>query len=183
MNNKEIVLIIIKTFGLYFLLEAIISLKEVIFYATALKVYNGDNVDAYFYLTQSTVDSLFYLFGALILFSKSDSLVNILKIKSTEQIQIGVNKSDLIEIVVIAVGLYVLISAIPELLNKLTQFLYFNEYEDKEDRYLFWNKKERMAALVYSLFKIAAGFLTVINGRLIAIRLTKIGVKDENIAN
>jgi hypothetical protein len=146
MNSKEIIGIVSKAFGLYFLIQAIIRIKDTILYAITIlyaKEITDDEYFVLFNLTLVILEFLFFTIGAWVLISKSDYISNILTKGSTDSIQLSVSKFDLIELIVIAVGLIVLVNAIPELLNKISHFLFFNEYEDKSDRHLFWSEKKQ----------------------------------------
>ena len=181
MNNKQIISTSAKIFGLYFIIEAIVGLKEGLVYVLTLNFMgNDDNADAWFYVIQNILDTIFYLVGAWIMISKSDKISSKLITTETEPIKISLTKFDSIELIVIAIGLIAVVSGLPEILGKVTQFMYFNNYEP-ENNYLFWNEKNRKAEIFFSVFKVTIGLLTLLNGRLIAIRLTKIGDKDEKI--
>jgi|GEM_PF-2855730 hypothetical protein len=182
MNNKEIISIASKTFGLYFIIKAVIGLKEGLVYGLTLNFLGSDdNADAWFYVAQNIFDTLFYLVGAWYMIAKADLIASKLTKRESETLNISLTKFDTIELIVIAVGLITIVSGLPEILGKVTQFIYFNNYEP-EDNYLFWNEKNKKAEIFFAVFKVAIGLLTILNGRLIAIRLTKIGDKDEELS-
>lgn len=123
------------------------------------------------------LEILFYVVGAWFLVSKSDLIADKLTRKSNDQLQLSATKADLAELLIIAIGMLVIVSSIPEILSTVSRYLYFNEY-GQEDRSLYWESKNRKAELLYSVFKLAVGLLATTNARMIARRLMRIGDKD-----
>jgi hypothetical protein len=180
MNQRELLRLICKSFGLYFILESALNAKQIIYYATGITFLGKNNISLYYYLGQNIFDLVVYGLGAWILINKSEFISNKLANASSDQLQLMTTKADLIEIVIIGIGVLFIINAIPEILNKLTHYLYFNEY-GRANKNLFWDEKDRKTEIIYSTFKFAVGLLTITNGRLVARRLTKIGDKDEEL--
>src|SRR5882672_366094 len=127
MNQKQLIEITCKCFGLYFIVEIFLNLKQLFFYGVASVNWGSDNFTLYFNLGQNLIDSIIYGIGAWILISKCESISSRLSNDKQGEIHLTASKADIIEIAIIAIGMLTIISAIPEILNKLTTYLYFNE--------------------------------------------------------
>lgn len=178
MNQKQLIEVVSKSFGLYFIIEVFLNIKQLVFYGFGFAAYGDDNFSLYFYLGQNISDTIIYSIGAWLFIVKSEFVSNKVANIKPDEIQLTVSKSDLIEIVIIAIGVLSIVSSIPEILNKLTAYLYFNEF-GRADKNLYWNENSRKADILFSVFKLAIGFVTILNGRLIAKKITCIGDKDE----
>ena len=181
MDQKALINVVTKSFGLYLILLAFLAAKQLLTYTGWAQFYGDHQADTYFYLGQIIFDLVFDLILAWLFISKSDFISSKLANKSNERVELNATKSDLIELVIIAVGTLTIVNAIPEILNKLTQYIYFNEY-GRQDKDLYWKDSNRKTDIVFSGFKFAIGLVAITNGRLIAKRLTRIGDKDERAA-
>lgn len=90
--------------------------------------------------------------------------------KRNDQLVVPLGKPDFIELVVLAIGTLAVVGAIPELMHKVSQYLYFNTYGRADNQ--FWDDKGNHAAVVYSMLKLAVGLVTVANARVLARRLS-----------
>lgn len=177
MKIKEIVNIACKVFGLYFLVLAAISAKQIIYYGIGNLFLDQNHQVMWFYLGLNLYEIIFYLLGAWVLVAKSEFVASKI-IKVDTRVEIGVTKIDLIEIAVIIICVVFIVDAIPEILNKLTHYIYFSEH-GRNERDLFWDDKNRRADIIYSILKFSFGLVVITNARMVAKRLTKIGDKYE----
>src|SRR5882724_10310516 len=179
MSQKTLFEILSKSLGLYLIVQAAISIKEIIFYAVGLRIYGSvDNPDTYFYVGQNVFDLTCYLAGAFFLISKSELISNWLVKNRGDQITMTSSYEELIEIVVIAISLVMVLNSIPEIIGKITQYIYLNEYDD-EDQNFFWEAKGKKADIISSFLKLAVGFIAITNANLITRRLKK--TRDDNV--
>jgi hypothetical protein len=131
-----------------------------------------------FYLSLS-FSSVFNLAFGLILIFKADWVTNKITPKATEKLDINLDKADWIELTLIVISGLTILYAIPETLQKLVSYIYFNPY-DKNEKQFYWTNTNK-ASIFYSIFKLAIGLLLISNARNVARRLTRIGDKDDKV--
>ena len=179
MNNKDIIKTALKVFGLYFLILTIINIRDLIFLSSNLVRSYQDNQENYLIIGGQIYHATFNLIVGLLLIIKSDWLTEKLKLKTTGDLGLNLNKADWIELTIIVISGLAIIYSIPEFLYKIVNYIYFNDYE-KADRQLFWSGRNK-ADVFYSVFKFATGLIFLLNARYISKRLTRIGDKDEKL--
>lgn len=164
-----------KAFGLYFAVQAVVIIKDVTFYGIGNAL---DNYPLrYFDLIGPILNFIFNGIAAWILIGKSDFVVSKIIKESEDNFDVKVNKSDLMELVIIGISLLIIIGSIPEILFKLTTYIPLDRLEKNE----FWTPRNQ-GDILYSIFKLIVGLLTITNSRLISSRLTKIGDRSDQIA-
>lgn len=178
MNQKDILQLVSKSFGLYFILQAILYLHQIIGYIATTGFADADR-STYWTFGQILWTVIIYALFSCILIIKSGFVANALS-RGSDNVKIAVSKSDLIEVVIIAIGIFMVANSIPEILNHVSQYLYFNEYEE-ENASLYWTRNGKKAEILFSIFNVAVGLVTMTNGRMIAKRLTRIGDRDDAI--
>jgi len=176
MNQKEIANIASKCFGLYFIVIGVVNLKQLVIMGLP-SLYRDYEESTIFYLGLVLLDACFYFLAAWVLIKKSDWVAGRLT-KDGGDVNINIPKADLIEIVIIGICISVIVYALPEILNKLSRYLYFNEFS-KNERNQFWDGKNQRAEIIYSVFKLAISLMVITNARWISKRLGTIGTKDD----
>jgi hypothetical protein len=179
MKQTDLINIFCKTFGLYFIIQAVVNIKDIFFYETVFQFYEDDNSTLYFMVGQCAFNFIFNLLAAWILICKSKWITSKIIKNPNETIEFTIQKTDLIELILIAISGLLIIHSFPEILNKMTNYIYLNPY-DRIEKDAFWTSKQK-ADIAYSIFKFATGILILTNTRQLAKRLTKIGDKDDNI--
>lgn len=154
MTKKDFFTLIIKIFGLYWLLNCLIMVLPQIAVAIQMR-FNGIAI-AFTIVATSLAAGLFVL-----LLFKSDKLVDLLKLeRGFEEDRIdfgGLKASDIIKISCLIIGGLLLINTIPSFLYQT--FLIFRDNVSKEfapinDEYRYWAE---------SMLKIIVGYLLITN--------------------
>jgi hypothetical protein len=179
MNNLDIVRTSCKVFGLYFFIMTIMNIREIILYTTGSFIMPDDNYGTFIILGGQIYQAIFNSLVGLILISKSDWVTGKLKLEKTGDLKLNLDKSDWIELAIIVISGLTILYSIPEIMYKLTNYIYFNDFE-RNDRHLFWTGKNK-ADVFYSIFKFVIGLLFILNARNLSKRLTRIGDKDEKL--
>ncbi len=176
MKNQELFEVFCKALGLYFAMQAFINIKDTIIYGMQLQ--NGDDW-VYIFFVGQTLSFLFNGIASLILINKSAFIATKIFKESGNNLEIVINKIELIELVIITISGVLIINSIPNLLAHIINFIYFNPF-DRMEKSEFWTNKNT-SDLIYSTFKLTVGLLTITNARLISRRLTKIGDKSDQL--
>ena len=181
MRQYDLIKIFCKAFGLYFAIQAIITIKDTFYYGVATEFFANEDTHLYFFLGGQLLNFLFNAIAAWVLIKKSDLVTSKIIKDNNDKLELNMKQSDLIELVIIGISGLLIINSIPEILNKVVNYIYINPY-DRIERNEFWTSKNK-ADIFYSIFKLVVGLLTILNGRQISRRLTKIGDKDDLIEN
>jgi hypothetical protein len=179
MKHNDLIKIFCKAFGLYFAIQAIVNIKDAILTGVGIPIFGEGNSSMYFFLSIQIFNVAFNSIAAWLLITKADLITSKIIRDTEDKTNFTTTKTDLIELVVIAISGLVIIDSMPEILNKLTHYIYFNP-NDRIEKNEFWTSNNK-ANLMYSIFKLAVGLVTIANGRLISRWLTKIGDKSDKI--
>ncbi len=173
MKHKDLIKIACKVFGLYFIIQAIINIKDVIFYAISLQFTPKADDSLSFFYTFFSVQVCNFLFNGLaawILIGKSNFISNKLIKDSNDTSDLIVKKDNLIELIIIGISGYMTIYSLPEILNKIFNYFYNNPY----------NRMGNKQNISYSIFKLVVGLMVLINAKQISRRLIRIGNRNNN---
>jgi len=179
MNNIDLVKTSCKVFGLYFIILVIVNIREIILYTTGAFIMPNDTYGTFIILGGQIYQAIFNSLVGLILISKSDWVTDKLKLQKTGDLKLNLDKAGWIELVIIVISGLTILYSIPEIMYKLTNYIYFNDFE-KNDRHLFWTGKNK-ADVFYSIFKFVVGLFFILNARNFSRRLTRIGDKDDKL--
>src|SRR5690606_17654939 len=138
-----------------------------------ISFFGDDTGSLYFFLGSQIFNFIFNGIAAWLLFSKSEVIADKLEKNAVDQIELNVSKVFLIELVIIAISFLVIVFAIPEILNTVISFMYFNPYDRLETRE-YWTD-QRKADISYSVLKFLSGLMALLNSRIIAKKLIRIG--------
>jgi hypothetical protein len=180
MNSTDITKTASKIFGLYFFVQSVSNLRDLFYYLTGTMVSSSENEGFFLILTGQIYVAVFNLAVGLILIFKADWVTAKLNPPNSGDIKVNLGKKDWIELALIVISGLTLLHSIPEILYKLVNYIYFNDFEEAERQY-FWTNKNK-ADFIYSIFKFAIGLLLILNVRNFAVRLQKIGDKDEKLS-
>jgi hypothetical protein len=179
MKYDDLIRIFCKTFGLYFVILAAINIKDVIFYGLSAQFVDSTfGSSFYLFAGGQTYNFVFNVMAAWILITKTEFVSRRILKGGTGVFELNVNKSDLIELVIIAIGILLIVNAVPVIFSILANYIPLSRL-DKEE---YWSNRNQQD-IFYSIFKFLVGLVTVSNGRLIARRLTKIGDRSDQIEN
>lgn len=167
MEEKQIIKIVCKSFGLWCLVYAFLDAKQLIFLGMSIEFGSDEFRQSLLYFGQLTISFAVDIAIAAVLIYRSDSIANVLIKDAQEKIHLGVGKGDMIQLVVIAIGGIAIVSAIPEILSNVAQYLYFNQY-GRDEMGLHWTSSNNKTDLVYSIVKLAVGLIAISNGGLLA---------------
>jgi hypothetical protein len=169
MTAKQLIEIVSKSFGLYFIVQLFLDGKQIISYLILISV--GENTG--FGFVGIYLWSFFaYAVAAWFMIVKSGRVANLLYKKDDEALLFKISNTDLIAAVIVAIGLLTIVNAVPEILNKVSHYVYFNEF-DREEKGRFWTLNNRKADILYSVFKLAVGLVTLTNAKILSKYLTK----------
>lgn len=179
MNNKDIVSTSNKVFGLYFIIQTVGNFRDLFInlYTTLGGSYSDyPRVDYYLSLSFSAAFNL--VFGLILIF-KADWVTSRIVTKTSEKLDVNLDKTDWIELSLIVISALTILYSIPEIMQKIVSYIYFNPY-DKNERQFYWTDTNK-ASIFYSIFKLAIGLLLISNARNVARRLKRIGDKEDKL--
>jgi hypothetical protein len=179
MTNSDILKTASKVFGLYFMVQALMSLRDLFYYLTGTFSSKGDNEGIFMILTSQIYMGTFNLAAGVILIFKADWVASKLAPDPAGHLAVGLDKKGWIELALIVISGLTILNSFPEILYKGVYYVYFNDYDEAE-RQFFWTNKNK-ADIFYSIFKFAVGLFVLLNARNFAGRLQKIGDKDDKL--
>jgi Sec-independent protein secretion pathway component TatC len=179
MNSTDIIRTTSKIFGFYFVIQTVMNLGD-IFLNVFASLDNGFNHNGMQTLFMSlSYMAIFNLTVGLILIFKADSITEKIRPAKTNRISLNIDKTDWIELSLIVISGLTIIHSIPEIMYKVVNYIYFNDYDKNEKQY-FWTNQNK-ANLIYSVFKFAVGLFFLLNARNFAGRLKRVGDKDDRL--
>jgi hypothetical protein len=180
MQHRHPIQVLCQAFGLYFLIVAAENLTDLILFVITSS--QGDhNTSNFPFFSGLWFKVLAYAIAGGLLIRKSSTISNKVVQGSTGKVDLAVNKTDLIEIIIIGISFMIIIHAIPSIFNKTINYMYFNPYE-RDEKSKFWDAQNK-AEIVYAVFKLFVGVVAVMNARLISRKLNQIGNKSDHIAS
>ncbi len=177
MNTRQLFEVMSKSFGLYMMFQAFLTLKDI--GLAAAVGFENENFSAFLF-GQVVLTLLAYLLSAWILISRSGWLANRIT-GPGEQVVISLSRSDILSGVIVFVGLISIVQAIPEIAAKIAHFIYFNDFL-RADRQLFWDLGQRKETLLFSVIKLAAGVTLLAKHKSIVNRLEGINKQKQETA-
>jgi hypothetical protein len=180
MTQKELLQVTSKALGLYFAIRAILGLKQFLAIFLSSGFLQDDMGEYYYYTTGLAVfDLLVYGSIAWVLIARAEHIA--VKIgSSSEASPVQIGKQELIEVVVVGVSLSVFIHALPQILSIISNYVYFNEY-DRIEKDKFWQAYNRKTHLLSAVFECIVALIALLNSRLIALRLHRIGKRKQQL--
>jgi hypothetical protein len=180
MNNKNILKLACNIIGIFFLFQAVSQFK--IFALFSAPIFMNENLlgndyreNEYFSLFIQLSNIFFDLAIAVILLFRADWILNRLDWKSDDEVALfPLQRVVLIELTVIAVGIFVFARAVPALLSSVVEYITLNKRDNDMVR-LFWNSNNRAGQMIFALIELIVSIVLVSNGRSIAKRLERIG--------
>jgi hypothetical protein len=175
MNPQILLRTACKIFGLYLFILAAFSMRDISFYLMSGGFRRDTEGELFmlfpFYLV------LFNIVAGLFLIYKADWITGQLKAPTNGYIRITLEKTEIIEVVLIAISILAILHSIPEMLYRLVSYAYFNQYEPHE-RTRFWSDGNT-SDMLFSIFKFVAGLFLLLNARHLARRLTRVGNRED----
>ncbi len=182
MNSRSILKLTCKIFGIYFLVQSFNEIKSVLIYYSG-SVMSADGLyaesDDYFSAQRVTlIIMLMAIVGDLIiaflLFSRSEWIVNKLDRNGNEDGGIlPATRALYLELTVVAIGIFLFASAIPEIITSFVQYVLVNK-RDNDALRIFWSGN-RTEILISSVVESVVALVIVSNGKSIAKRIDRIG--------
>jgi hypothetical protein len=163
MNTRQLFEVLCKALGLYLLFHTFLSVKEILIVLATM----GSKIDEYlpFVAGQLVLTLGAYLFGAWFMISKSMWIATRM-MGPGELVAFHPSRREILSGVIVFIGLLSMVQAIPEIVGKLSHFIYFNDF-DREDRQMFWDRNQRKENLVFAVVKLAVGLLVLANHKSI----------------
>jgi hypothetical protein len=121
---------------------------------------------------------VFNTVAGLLMVFKADWISDKLRTPANGYINSALEKTDIIELVLIAIGVIAILYSVPEMLYKLVTYAYFNDYDENEER-LFWTDGNNLSNMLFSAFKFVAGLFLLLNARNFARRLRRAGERED----
>jgi hypothetical protein len=181
MRQYDLIKTTCKIFGLYFAVQASVNIKDIFVYGAGAHLYGAEDTSWYYFYGEQFFNLIFNGIAAWLLLSKSQFITSKIIQNTEDKIDLNISKIDLIELAVIIIAGLLIINSIPEILNKLIHYIYFNPY-DKIEKDRFWTSDSK-ADIFYSISKLAVGLLTITRGRQISKLLTKLGEESDLAEN
>ncbi len=103
-----------------------------------------------------------FVFGLVLIF-RADWITNKIIPKASEKLDINLDKTDWIELTLIAICGLTILYSIPEAMQEFVSYIYFNPY-DKNEKQFYWTNTNK-ASIFYSIFKLAIALLFISNAR------------------
>jgi hypothetical protein len=177
MKSIDIIKTVSKVFGLYLIVQTVINFRDIIYYV--IFATTGENEQYVMLLGASAYKLLFNLIVAVLLVFKSDWTAIKLRPDDTEPLKINLLKSDWIELAIIVISGLTIIYSVPEIMFKLVNFIYFNDFDENE-RQLFWTNKNK-ADIFYSIFKFIIALFCLLNSRNFSKRLIRLADREDRL--
>jgi hypothetical protein len=182
MNNKAILKLACQIIGIFFLFQGISQFKAFALYAAPVFMSEESIATNDFYresgfysLFVSLSGIAFDLAIALFLFFKSEWIVNRFDRSTSERpVHLPMDRVVLIELTVIAVGIFVFARALPNVLTNIIEYLAANK-RDIDAMNVFWNHNNRLGRLIFSGTEVIVGIVIASNGRSMAKRFERVG--------
>jgi Ca2+/Na+ antiporter len=184
MDQKQIIATASKILGLYFLVLLILELKNglMVLFANLRSSNMGGREFEYLYFNLIQYGTHFIVYALVVWFLiyKSDQIANKISASGADtKLGIAISSVELLKIVVASIGLIMVTHSIPDILNHLAGFIYFNEY-DGNSKMSFWDVKDRKTYLLFGIFKLAVGLIVITNAGSLSKKLMRIGAREEN---
>ena len=179
MDQRQIIKVVSKSLGLLCLVYAFLSVKQLIIYGVSIDFNDNRYTQSLSYFGQLSIGFTFDIVVAVVLIYKADLISRILTRDSNERVNLGVSKFDLIQLVIVFIGGLAIVDAIPEILSRIAQYLYFNQY-GRDEMGLFWTDSENKTEIVYSVVKLAIGLIFIANGGLVAKWVTRVDRREDS---
>lgn len=177
MPTSSLVATASRIFGLYLFVLVALELRYVI-YSIFLEIGSpSSRDDVWLPIIAPVFGIIFNIVAGLILIYKADQIAERLHAPTTNNINISLTKLDILEITMISIGVIAIISAVPVILQQIVSYAYFNDYEPHERRF-FWDSNNT-ATMIFSAFKLVAGFFLILNARYFARRLQRVGERED----
>ena len=156
MEQKQIIKIVSKSIGLLCLVYAFLDIKQILIYGIYIDFTERPDGQSLSYVGQITLGFALDIALASILIYKSELISTILSKGNNERLELGVSKYDLIQLVIIFIGVMAIVDAIPEILKSIAQYLYFNEF-GREEMGRYWEASNRKPEVIYLILKLLTG--------------------------
>lgn len=178
MNPQTLLHTACKIFGLYLFVLAALNVRDILFYIVSFGVRSTPDSGEMLIILLPFYMLAFNIVAGLLLVSKADWIAGKLRAPANGYINTTLEKTDIIELVLIAIGVIAILYAVPEMLYKLVTYAFFNDYDKNEKRF-FWSDGNNMGALLFSTFKFVAGLFLLLNARNFARRLRRAGERED----
>ena len=166
-----------KIFGLYMWVLAALEFRNLIYSIFFGVASPSQRDDAWTPTLFVAFNLIFHIVVGVILIYKAEAISHKLRPANGGDINIPLGKTDITEIVIIAIGCIAILSAVPLMLQKLVSYAYFNDY-DPHERKFFWDSNHT-AAMIFSVFEFVAGLFLLSNARHFAKRLQRTSERED----
>jgi len=183
MKQQSLLTIFCKALGIYFFIQAILNVRDMFFYSIGSQMSDDEG---YFFMV--LISQLVYLISnvciAWYLIMRSEVIIaKVVKADDQDNVRVStLSKQDWIELVIIGVGIFVVVHAIPEMLYKLVNYIHLNPF-DRNEKDAFWEVNNNKGDFIFSIFKVVVGIIAITNARLISGRLIRMGDKSDQMEN
>lgn len=179
MTQRQLLDTTLKILSLYFLVEAIGAIRDIVLYLGMGGIQNTDDgfgiwlMFGGMFINLITNILFFWIFAF-----KSENVLEFLKIGNKsiveEKYLLGLKKVDWLEIGIVVVGIIAITFALPEILYKVADSIYF-----KRKPSAFYEDSDSRPEILYSFFKIVIGLIVVVYSRQISKAIIKRGKKKD----
>ena len=111
-------------------------------------------------------------FGTL----KAEVITKRISKPDTKTIDLGLGKTEWMEISLVTVGVIAIIFSIPQILSTIVDNVYFHNHQESE----FWTLS-RKTDTFYGVFKLVTGLFLILNARNFAKKIVLRGEKDDKL--
>lgn len=179
MTQRQLTDTALKILSLYFLVRAIGVIRDIVLYLGMGGIQNADDGFGIWLMfggmsINLITNSLFFWIFAF----KSNNVLVFLKIGNKNKIEekelLGLTKVDWLEIGIVVVGIIAVTFALPEILYKVADSIYF-----KRKPSAFYEDLDSRSEILYSLFKLLIGLIVMMYSRQISKAIMKRGEKDD----
>ena len=171
MTKSELLNTAIKIFGLYYFVRFVQHVIEFIFMIIGSDFYRQpDSSIVLAGISLTFVVDLAFAYFALF---RTELISNKISKSSQEAVELGVTKTDLLEIALAIVAILTILSSIPDLLTQQVNSIYYHDNELE-----FWTTDAKNQ-LFKNLFMLVAGFFLLLNARNFSKWIVKNGSQDD----
>ena len=175
MTKQDIYSIVVKILGLYFLTKFIQHFMELGFMIARYKSY-GESPDILIIFGGIFVTTVISFVLGYFLTFKSESITKRIFKFDSKTIDIGLEKTDWIEISLVTIGIIAIVFSVPQILSTIVDNIYFHNHRES----VFWTLNRKTDTL-YGLFKLLAGLFLILNARNFAKKIVRRGENDDEL--
>ena len=179
MTKTDIYSIVIKIFGLVFLVKFVSRLIDFISFVGNLgNIWNEPDYPFFSMFFAITISILFYFLIGYIALLRTDVIVNRFFTPDSKVLDLPLVKSDYLEISLAAIGAYIMVYSFPGILTSIADSIFSQKHQESE----FW-ATPRNVDILRVAFEFLSGLFLVLNARNFAKRIVRRGEADDKRDN